>query len=370
MRVIIAGGGTAGHINPGIAVSKCIKSKYKDAEILFVGTEKGLEKELVPAEGFNIEFINAKGLNRKLSFDFFSTIGNMLKGFLEAKKIIKKFKPDFVIGMGGYVCFPVIMASSRLKIPTLIHESNSLPGIANRILSRFANFTAISFKDTEKYFKKAKALVFTGNPVREEIFTFSREEARAEEGLQKDSVLVLVFGGSRGAQKINEAIIDLIEINNGKLPYNLILSTGKTQYEVVLKGLSEKGYSIETLNNIKIVPYIYDMPKYLSAADLVVGRAGAVTISEITAAGTASILIPFPYATENHQEYNARSLEMNGASIVVLDKDLTGKILNQQISSLVENKELLSRMAKSAKKMGVLDAAQKIVAIIEELNIK
>lgn len=369
MRVIIAGGGTAGHINPGIAVSKCIKSKHKDAEILFVGTEKGLEKELVPAEGFKIEFISAKGLSRKLSFDAFFTIGYMLKGYIETKKIIKEFKPDFVIGMGGYVCFPVIMAASRLKIPSLIHESNSLPGIANKVLSRFASVTAISFKDTEKYFNKAKTLVFTGNPVREEIIAFSKEEATVGE-LKKDSLLVLVFGGSRGAQKINDSIIELIKINNGQLPYNLILSTGQTQYEFVLEKLKENGYPIESLKNIKIVPYIYDMPKYLSAADLVVGRAGAVTISEITAAGTASVLIPYPYATENHQEYNARSLEMNGASIVVLDKDLTGKILNQQISSLVDNKEQLSRMAKSARKMAVLDAAQKILAIIEEFTEK
>jgi len=370
MRVIIAGGGTAGHINPGIAVSKCIMSKYKDAEILFIGTERGLEKELVPAEGFKIEFINARGLNRKISLDIFFTASDMIKGYITAKKIIKMFKPDFVIGMGGYVCFPVIMAASRLKIPTLIHESNSLPGIANKILSRFANAVAVSFKESEKYFKKVKTLVFTGNPVREEIFTFPREEARAEEGLQKDSILVLAFGGSRGAQKINEAIIELIKVNKGKLPYNLILSTGKAQYEAVQEKLIEDGYPIEKLEKVKIVPYIYNMPKYISAADLVVARAGAVTVSEITAAGVASILVPFPYATENHQEFNARSLEMNGASIVVLDKELTGEILNQQISSLVDNKEQLSRMAKSAKKMAVLDAAQKIVAIIEELTNK
>ncbi|MGE5329209.1 MAG: undecaprenyldiphospho-muramoylpentapeptide beta-N-acetylglucosaminyltransferase [Deltaproteobacteria bacterium] len=366
MRVIIAGGGTAGHINPGIAVAKCIKSKYKDAEFLFVGTERGLEKELVPAEDFKIEFIKARGLTRKFSLDIFFTASDMIKGYAEAKKIIKEFKPDVVLGMGGYVCFPVMMAASRLRIPTLIHESNSLPGIANKILSRFVTTVAVSFKDSEKYFKKAKKLVFTGNPVREEIFTFSREEARVEEGLQKDAALVLVFGGSRGAQKINQAIIEMIKIKKGILPYNLILSTGKTQYEAVLEKLKESGYPIEELENIKIVPYIYDMPRYLSASDLIVGRAGAVTVSEITAAGVASILIPFPYATENHQEFNARSLEMNGASIVILDKDLTGEILNQQITSLVDNKEQLLRMAKSAKKMGVLDAAQKIVAVIEE----
>jgi UDP-N-acetylglucosamine--N-acetylmuramyl-(pentapeptide) pyrophosphoryl-undecaprenol N-acetylglucosamine transferase len=290
----------------------------------------------------------------------------MIKGYSEAKRIIKAFNPDFVLGMGGYVCFPVILAASTLKIPTLIHESNSLPGIANKILSRFSNVVAVSFKDTEKFFKNAKAVVFTGNPVRAEVFTYSREEARMEEGLQKDSVQVLVFGGSRGAQKINESIIQLIKINEGNLPYNMILSTGKTQYESVLQKLNEIGHPAETLKNVKIVPYIYDMPKCLAASDLVIGRAGAVTVSEITAVGVASILIPFPYATENHQEYNARSLEINGASIVVLDKDLTGEILNQQISSLVDNKEQLTRMAKSAKKMGVLDAAQKIVGIIED----
>lgn len=366
MKLIIAGGGTAGHINPGIAIAKHIKSKDIEAEILFVGTEEGLEKELIPAEGYSIEFIKARGLSRKLSFDAFFTAGDMIKGYTQAKKIIKMFKPDFVLGMGGYVCFPVILAAVRMKVPTMIHESNSLPGIANRILARFVNAVAVSFKDAEKYFKKAKRVVYTGNPVREEIFTFSKEEARYEEGLQKDSIMVLAFGGSRGAQKINNSIIELIKINNGKLPYNLILSTGKAQYETVVANLSESGYPVEKLSNIKILPYIYDMPKFLAASDIVIGRAGAVTVSEIAAVGAASILIPFPYAAENHQEFNARSLEINGASIVVLDKDLTGEILNYQISSLVENKEQLARMAKNAKKMGVLDAAQKITKIIED----
>lgn len=366
MRVIIAGGGTAGHVNPGIAIAKCIKKKYPDAGILFIGTEKGLEKELVALEGFDICFIKARGLERKVSLKNFASIKDTVSGYFQAKKIIKEFKPDFVIGTGGYVCFPVIMSAWKMKIPSMIHESNSLPGIANKMLASFTNVVAVSFKDTEKYFKACKAVVYTGNPVRKEIVEISKEKAREEQGIDKEESLVLVFGGSRGAQKINNAIIELIKINKGVMPYRIVLSTGKSQYENVLRAFSEEGLDVETIKNLKVVPFVYDMPKLLASADLVISRAGAVTVSEISAVGIASILIPYPFATENHQEFNARSLEKNGASIVVLDKDVTGEIINAQIVSLLENKEQLSRMARNAKKMGIIDADEKILRIIED----
>lgn len=370
MRIIIAGGGTAGHINPGIAIAKYIESKKPDSDILFLGTEKGLEKDLVPREGFKIQFIKARGFSRKISLDIFLTFKDMISGYLEAKKIIKDFKPLILVGTGGYVCLPAVLAASRLKIPTLIHEANSFPGVANRILGRLVDAVAISFGDTEKYFKGARRIIFTGNPVREEIISTSKTDVRNIEGIDKGIPLVLVFGGSRGAQRINEAIVEIVKLNSGNLPYNMVFATGQNQYGLIIKRLEDSGLALGELKNIKIVPYIFDMAKYMAAADLVISRAGAITISEITAIGLPSILIPFPYATENHQEFNARTLEKQGAAIVVLEKDLSAEVLSQQITSLVNNKEQLVRMSKNARKMGILDASEKIREVIEELRVK
>ncbi len=367
MRVIITGGGTAGHINPGIAIAKHITARHPDAVIVFVGTQRGLEKNLVPREGFEIRFIKARGFNRKLSLDVLLTAKDMVLGYMEARRIIKAFKPDIVIGTGGYVCLPVMLAAARLKVHTLIHESNSYPGIANRILSGIVDIAAISFKDTQKYFKRAKKVIFTGNPIRSEILSASREEARALEELKPDMLMVLIFGGSQGAQKINDVVVQMIADNKGVLPYKMVFSTGQTQYDRVKKTLEQNGLIAEELANIKIVPYIFDMARSLAAADLVISRAGAVTVSEITATGAPSILIPFPHAAENHQESNARTLERQGASIVILEDDLSSDILNHQIMSLINNKEQLNRMAKNSKKAGVTDAAEKITEAIEEL---
>lgn len=370
MKIIIAGGGTAGHINPGIAIAKYIKSKHPEAEILFIGTGKGLEKELVPREGFRIEFIKARGLNRKISLDIFLTLKDLLSGYSEAKRIIKTYKPDVVIGTGGYVCLPVVTVASRLKIPTLIHEANAFPGIANRILGRIVDIVAVSFKETEKYFRASERVVFTGNPVRGEILSTSREDARIAKNIGHDEILVLVLGGSRGALKINESITDMIINRKGCVPFRLIFATGQVQYETVKTKLEQNDLKLQGLQNIEIYPYIYDIPKVMAACDLVVSRAGAITVSEITAVGVPSILIPFPHATENHQECNARTLERQGAAIVVLEKDLSGKILDHQITSLVNNKELLTKMSRNAKKLGVTDAAEKIGEVIEELRDK
>ncbi len=367
MRVLITGGGTAGHINPGIAIAKHITARHPDAAIVFVGTQRGLEKDLVPREGFEIRFIKARGFSRKISLDILRTAWDMVLGYREARKIIKAFKPDIVIGTGGYVCVPIMLAAARLKVHTLIHESNSYPGIANRILSSIVDVAAVSFRKTEEYFKRAKRVMFTGNPIRSEILTASRDEARVSEELKPDMVLVLVFGGSQGAQRINDIVVQMIINNKGILPYKMVFSTGQTQYDWVKEILEQNGLPLEELTSIKIVPYIFDMAKALAAADLVISRAGAVTVSEITAVGVPSILIPFPHATENHQEFNARALEEQGASIVILESDLSSDILNHQIMNLINNKEQLARMARNSKKAGVVDASEKITEVIERL---
>jgi len=361
LRVLIAGGGTAGHINPGIAIAKYIQSKNSNAEIMFVGTQRGLETKLVPREGFELEFIKVKGFRRKLSVDTIVSIKEMFQGIMEARRVIKKFKPDIVVGTGGYVCGPVVLNASLMKIPTVVHEQNAFPGITNRILSRFADAVAISFQESKKYFKASKTLAFTGNPIRSEILEVDKTSARRNLGKDKNSSIVVIFGGSRGAEKINEAVSDMLLNHYKEENCEIIYATGEAQFEKILKQL--EGIRSE---HTEIVPYIYDMANVLSSADLVVSRAGAITISELTAQGIPSIMIPSPHVTANHQEHNARALEEQGAAVVILEKDLNGEILHMQIMDLLRNREQLNKMARNSKKMGLTNATEKIYTIILE----
>lgn len=362
MRVLISGGGTAGHINPAISIAKHIMKKNKHAEILFVGTKKGLESKLVPRENFHLETIKVRGFQRKLSLDTFLTVKELFQGILEARKIVKDYKPDVVIGTGGYVCGPVVFNAAKMKIPTLIHEQNAFPGVTNRILSRFVDRVAISFKEAESHFKKKEKVVFTGNPLRSEMFEVERDASRQKLKIQKDKFFVVIFGGSRGAEKINQEVSELIKKYNNEMNFKLLFATGEKQYEKIYENL--KKYRTE---NINVVSYIYDMANVMAAADLVVARAGAMTLSELTALKVPSILIPSPYVTANHQEYNARALEENGAAVVILEKDLTSDILYKQILSLSQDKNSLKKMSSNAGKLAITDAADKIYTMINEI---
>ncbi|ODM25182.1 undecaprenyldiphospho-muramoylpentapeptide beta-N-acetylglucosaminyltransferase [Acetivibrio mesophilus] len=362
MKVIISGGGTAGHINPGLAIARYIKRMKPDAEILFVGTERGLETKLVPRENFEIKMIKVRGFRRKLSLDTLVAVKELFQGLSEARKIIKDYKPDLVIGTGGYVCGPVLFNASRLRIPTLIHEQNAFPGVTNKILSKFVDRVAISFKDAEKYFKDKSKVVFTGNPIRSEMLEVDRETARKKLGISKDVPLVVIFGGSRGAENINSTVAELIKRHKNDLGFHLIYATGEAQYEGIMKKIGDV-----KSQNISILPYIFDMANTMAAADLAVCRAGAITISELTALGVPSILIPSPYVTANHQEHNARALEQQGASVVILEKNLRQEILYEQITTLLKDKDMLSKMAQNAKKMGITNATEKIFAIIKDI---
>lgn len=362
MKVLVSGGGTAGHINPGIAIAKYIKSKNPDCEIIFVGTQKGLETKLVPRENFELKTIKVRGFRRKLSKDTLVAVKELFQGLHEAKSIIKEFKPDIVIGTGGYVCGPVVFNAARMKIPTLIHEQNAFPGVTNKLLSRFVDKVAISFKESEKYFKNKKKIVFTGNPIRSELLYTDRNSAREKLGIEKDKPFVVIFGGSRGAEPINNAMCELILSHKDEKDFHLLFATGEAQYDTIVKRLGNLNSK-----NINVVPYIYNMADVMAAADLVIGRAGAITLSELTALGVPSILIPSPYVTANHQEYNARALEKQGAGIVVLEKDLNHNLLYQQIIHLLKDKGQLKKMAENSKKMGITNASEKIYGIVEEL---
>ena len=362
MRVLISGGGTAGHINPAISIAKYIMKQNNEAQILFVGTKEGLESKLVPRENFHMETIKVKGFKRKLSLDTFVTVKELFQGLVEARKIIKDYKPDVVIGTGGYVCGPVVFNAARMNIPTLIHEQNAFPGVTNRILSRFVDKVAISFKEAENYFKKREKVVFTGNPLRAEMLEVDRYIARQKIKIEKDKFFVVIFGGSRGAENINQEVSELIKKYSEEINFKLLFATGEKQYEKIYESL--KKYQSE---NINIVPYIYDMANVMAAADLVVARAGAMTLSELTALKVPSILIPSPYVTANHQEHNARALEDKGASIVILEKELTSDILYKQIMSLAQDKNSLKKMSSNAGKLAITDSVDKIYAMINEI---
>jgi len=364
MRVLLTGGGTAGHINPAIAIANYIKEKEPRSEFLFVGTERGLEKTLVPKCGYDIKFIDVMGLRRSLSVENIKVFINYVKSTGVAKRIIKDFKPDVVIGTGGYVCAPVVKAAAKLKIPTLIHEQNVFPGLAIKMLAGKADVTAISFEETREMMK-AKKMVLTGNPLRPNLFAVHDIDlVRAQYGFDEKPI-VLMFGGSLGAEKMNEALVQMIEENRIK-DFNIIASTGERHYESICERI-KKTTDLAKVKNIKVVPYIYNMEEIFFAADVVVGRAGAITVSEITALGKAAVLIPSPYVAHNHQEYNARYLEKNGAAKVVLESEVSGKRISEEISSILKNKETLAKMQSDSKKIGIADACETIYNYIKEM---
>lgn len=362
MRVILSGGGTGGHIYPAISIANKIKEKHPNAEILFIGTEKGMESEIVPKAGYSIKFITVSYLKRKISIHNIKSAGMLIKGILGARKIIKDFRPDIVIGTGGFVCGPVVYMASKLGIKTIIHEQNVFPGITNRILDRYVDKIALSFSDAEKYFKSKNKLVVTGNPIREEFLNITEEEAKSKYKTETNLPLVLVVGGSGGAFKINNAVVDILKTYRPK-NYKLLLVTGKRLYENTIKNINKSDLS----NNHEVVQYVNDMPYALKACDLIVCSAGAITIAEITAIGKPAILIPKAHTAENHQEYNANAMGNKGAAIVIREDELTGELLNKKIEEVLNSNDKLKAMKASSKKEGITDATDRIYKEIEKL---
>src|SRR5579875_1450871 len=361
MRIAVSGGGTGGHIYPALALIREIQKKHTNAEFLYIGTMNGLESKLVPRENIPFKAIHITGFKRKLSFENVKTIFRFLKGVSDSKKILKDFKPDVVIGTGGYVCGPVVYAAAKLKIPTIIHEQNSVPGLTNKFLSRYVSKIAICFAEAKEYFP-ANKVVFTGNPRASEVIGQDGIKGRLSAGLSTTKPSVLIFGGSRGARPINEAVIQALPEFAGK-SYQVLYITGDVHYENVKKEVELVGNP----ENVLIKPFIHNMPEVLAGIDLVVSRAGATTLAEITSLGIPSILIPSPYVTNNHQEKNAKSLSDQGAAQVLLEKDLTGSKLTETIDRILLDEKNLKEMKLNAKKMGVPDSALKLYRLMEQL---
>ncbi|SNS24467.1 UDP-N-acetylglucosamine-N-acetylmuramylpentapeptide N-acetylglucosamine transferase [Anaerovirgula multivorans] len=350
MKVIISGGGTGGHIYPAIAIANKIKEKNPNSQILFIGTEKGLESDIVPKAGYDIKTITVSHLRRKLSFHNVKSGGMLLKGLWQARKIIKNFKPDIVIGTGGFVCGPVVFMAAQMGIKTMIHEQNVFPGITNKILGRYVDRIAISFEEASKYFKERNKLIVTGNPIRQEFFSISTEVAKEKYKSEKENPLVLIVGGSGGSIGLNKTVTDMM-IKHPSIDFEILLVTGKKHYSEVINNISQHKH---ILKYYKILAYIDDMPYALKACDLIICSAGAITITEINAVGKPSILIPKAYTAENHQEYNARALEKRGAALVIKENDLNADHLYSSIQEVLQNKETLKAMEKAS-----VDASKK-----------
>ncbi|HWR56141.1 MAG TPA: undecaprenyldiphospho-muramoylpentapeptide beta-N-acetylglucosaminyltransferase [Negativicutes bacterium] len=369
MKVLLAGGGTGGHIYPAVTIARGLQAAQPDCEILFVGTRQGLEADIIPKEGFAFRAIDVQGMQRKLSWDTLRTIGKMLKGLVQSRRIIRSFQPDVVIGTGGYVCGPVVLLASLLRIPTVIQEQNVIPGVTNKLLARLVKLVLVGFPEAAKFFPRGAVIAAPGNPVRTEIIDARKDEGLRAFALDPAKHTILVAGGSRGARTINEAMLQVYRDFAGDRNVQILHVTGTGEYESLKAKAQQNGIDCGENGNIILVPYLYNMPAALAAADLIVYRAGAVGLAEITVRGLPAILIPYPYAAENHQEYNARLLAEKGAAVVITDKELTGETLSRTISRLLSEPGKLTQMSAASRALGrpraTVDIVESILALLK-----
>ncbi len=357
MKVLIAAGGTGGHIYPGIAVAKEIMRRDSSSEVLFVGTARGLETRIVPENGFQLSLINSAGLKNVGLVGKIKGLAVLPRSFLEARQLIREFDPDVVVGAGGYVSGPVLLTASLMRVPTLVMDSNALPGFTNRRLAMFVDKAALTFAEALPFFGKKG--VVTGNPVRKEFFEIAEPES-------SNKLRLLVFGGSQGSRAINNAMVDaLSKLRIDRESLEITHQTGDFDFEVVRESYNRAGWAAADVRR-----YIFDMVSEFAKTDLIVCRAGATTCAELAAAGKASIMIPLPTAADDHQRKNAEAMQNAGASRMILQRDLSGESLANEISDLVASPDAIAEMEGSAKQMARSDAAEATVDLIEELGRK
>ena len=364
MKILFACGGTAGHINPAIAIANYMKENDPGTEILFAGNPKGMEARIVPNAGYDFAPIKVLGIQRRLSM---RNIKNNIKALwylagssARAKEIIEGFKPDIVIGTGGYVSGPVVRKAALLGYKTIAMESNAFPGVTTKLLAKYVDKILLDVEESKKFLPEGKEYVVTGNPVRQEIFTAERKAAREFYNVG-DRICILSCGGSLGAQRLNEAVAELMAWHLGEKDF--VHSHGSGSYygpSYYTDMLKEKGIDAHEHKNLIIREYINDMPRCLAAADLVISRCGAITLAELKAAGRASVLIPSPNVAENHQYHNAMVLSNHNAGVVIEEKDLTGELPCKTVKELTENPEKLKELSENAKALAVTDANERI----------
>lgn len=369
MRVIISAAGTGGHINPGIAIANKIREKDKKSEIIFIGTNRGLENDLVPRAGYKLKTIEAYGLKKEFSIQNFKHIISTIKSRKDVEKIFDEFKPDLVLGTGGYICGPVFNVAVKRKIPTILHESNAYPGRAVKMFSKKVDEILVGFEDTKARLEGCKKVVVTGTPTKIQKLNISNEKKKKileELGIKNDLPIVLVFGGSQGAQRINEAVTELIK-NHKNEKYQIIWATGTKQFDIVKEEFEKDNININNIKNVNALPYIYNMEELINIADLLVCRSGAMTITEISIVGKPAVFIPLPSMSANRQEDNALVLKKIGAAKIILNKDVNGNNLSEEIDSIIEDKQELEEMGKVAKSIAPTNVEEKIYNEIKQL---
>lgn len=362
MRVILAGGGTGGHIYPAITIAREFKRRDSKTEILFAGGKRGLESDIIPKEGFPLVTLNLEGIPRRITPRILKSIWLAGKGLVDTYKIIREFKPDLVVGTGGYVCGPIVLSAALQGIPTAIQEQNAFPGLTNRLLGKFVKRVFLAYPEAVKYFPARKVSI-TGNPIRYEEFSgVTRGEAEKNLGLLGNRTNLLVFGGSQSARRINQVLLPLL----GKLletypQLQIILMTGAKEYDNIKDKIKSLNLTKECLERVKLFPYFYRIAEAYKAADIVLARAGAISLAEITCFGIPALLVPYPYATNNHQEFNARVLEKDGAAKVILEADLSAETLWANLKTMLSDTKLTGEMSQASLSLGKPQAVKSIV---------
>ena len=374
MNVIFTCGGTGGHIMPAVAVANIWKERHPNSNILFIGGKGGMEEELVPKAGYEQILLSADGLSRGKSLKAIKqnvkVLGKVARGIKACKKIIRDFKPDVIVGTGGYASFPALMAGTMMGIPTCVHESNALPGLTTRMIAKRVDRVLVCFPESASYYRNAKKVEVVGMPVRREFIYTEKEAARKELGIDERPLIVTAFG-SQGAKAMNEVTGKLFRLEqDAGFPFRHIHAVGSYGWEWMPDYVRDQGVDLTKTDAITMQQYIYNMPTVMAAADIFISRAGASSCNEIAASGTPCILIPSPNVTDNHQEKNARALEKEGAAVVVLEKDCTAQVLMDEIQKLLGDRTRYDRMSQALQHMVVPDSAERLCTIMEQLAAK
>lgn len=371
MNVIFTCGGTGGHINPAIAVADMWRQRHPDSNILFIGAKGHMEEQLVPKAGYELKCLTISGMFRGKSLKTIAknlkTVCHTVSAVNQCKKIIREFRPDVIIGTGGYACFPALMAGTLMDIPTCVHESNAMPGLTTRLLADRVSRMLICFPESAQRYKHPEKLEVVGMPIRKEFVDMKKADARRELGIGNEPLVVSAFG-SLGAKMMNEAIADILPMEQRDgFPFRHIHATGKFGWEWMPDRVKDNGVDPDQCDRIDLREYIYNMPTVMAAADVIISRAGASSCNEIAAAGTPAILIPSPNVTDNHQEKNARVLSDRGGAVLLLEKDCTAQRLYSLIRELLNDRQRRAEMSRDLKKNVILDSAERICGIMEEL---
>ena len=363
MKIIITGGGTAGHVNPAAAIAEEITRRSPNSEILFIGREGGKENRAIERLGLKCEFLKVRGFRRKLFGGNIKALTLALSAMKKSETLIKDFSPDAVIGTGGYVCWPVLRAAKKLKIPTLIHESNAVPGLVTKILARDCDKVLLGYKKAADKLPRSAKISIVGNPVRKDFRVISRQKARSALGIEPEEIFVVSFGGSGGAEKLNRAVIDVMK------NYSVKEKTIKH-----LHGVGERFFKSQNEPSLKkgifgcrIVPYIEDMATVLCAADIAITRSGALTLAELSFAGTPTILIPSPNVTANHQYENAKAFFEGGAAVLIEESERLYEDIQRELCALVNDRAKRMTLSKNIKSLALTDSAERIYRQIESL---